>query len=93
MCENLLLLKVLELYKKNDWKSVIELNKDSDLNEAQKILWVWPDESNLKFINKVLNDHNISGVVSLGCGCGLLEWIIQTYTGMVLFFFNIYKFF
>lgn len=79
MCDNLLS-DVLYFYKKNDWKSVLELNKESDSSDAQKLLWVWPSESNLAFIDKILNDYNISGIISLGCGCGLLEWIIQTYT-------------
>lgn len=76
--------EVLELYNKNDWKSIINLNKHSDNNEALKLLWVWPSEENLKFIKNVLEEYGVSGIISLGCGCGLLEWIIHSYTSKYL---------
>ncbi|KAJ8931244.1 hypothetical protein NQ314_015863 [Rhamnusium bicolor] len=72
---------VLELYKDNKWKEILNLNEKSDNLNALKILWVWPSEENLYFIRKVLYEQNLDGIISLGCGCGLLEWIINKSTG------------
>lgn len=80
-----LLCEVVDFYKKRDWKKIINLNKDSDNVEALKLLWVWPSEENLKFISDVLQKYKLNGIISLGCGCGLLEWIIQSYTSKFLF--------
>lgn len=72
---------VLELYKIGDWKRILEINQNSDKVEAQNLLWVWPSVDNLKFITSYLLKCNLKGIVSLGCGCGLLEWILEKYSG------------
>lgn len=45
------------------------------------ILWVQPTEEDLLFIEKIMKDENISLIVSVGCGTGLLEWLIINATG------------
>lgn len=75
---------VLEHYRENDWKSILKLNEKSDNPKALKILWAWPEESNLFFLKYCLERYNIEGIMSIGCGCGLLEWIIEKCSGMLL---------
>ncbi|XP_018576582.1 uncharacterized protein LOC108915102 [Anoplophora glabripennis] len=79
--ENLFLSTVLELYRENKWEEILKLNEHSDDPTALNLLWVWPSEKNLNFIKTVLNEYNLDGIVSIGCGCGLLEWIINKSTG------------
>lgn len=79
--ENLFLNTVLDLYREDKWKEILDLNQLSDNPNALNLLWVWPSEENLNFIKTVLNEHNLGGIISVGCGCGLLEWIINKSTG------------
>lgn len=79
--ENEFLTKVLNLYNCNDWKNILKLNEQSDNETALRILWVWPSIRNLEFIERTIIKHDCKGIISLGCGCGLLEWIIQKSTG------------
>lgn len=78
--ENELLIKVLELYKQENWRELIGLNNSENIN-ALKLLWVWPSEKNLDFIKSVVIEQGCDSITSIGCGCGLLEWIIIQATG------------
>lgn len=76
-----LLNKVLEYYREGSWRKILNLNETSDNKDALKLLWVWPSEQNLKFLKKTIEELNCQGITSIGCGCGLLEWIIKRSTG------------
>ncbi|CAG9768031.1 unnamed protein product [Ceutorhynchus assimilis] len=91
MDENIVLEKVLHFHSNNNWKEILRINEKSNDKNALKLLWVWPSEENLKFLESALAERNIQGVTSLGCGCGLLEWIIQAYTGLPIVGFEINK--
>ncbi|ENN70224.1 uncharacterized protein LOC109545681 [Dendroctonus ponderosae] len=82
MNENVLLDQVLDFYSQNDWRKVLRLNETSECKEARKLLWAWPSEDNMLFLKKALEEYGLKGVASMGCGCGLLEWIIQQFTGL-----------
>lgn len=79
--ESEFLTKILELYNLNNWEKILNLNENSDNEEALRILWVWPSIKNLEFIKETIQKNECTGIISLGCGCGLLEWIIQQSTG------------
>lgn len=72
---------VLALHKQNRWREVLELNKDSKNEFARKLLWVWPSENNLLFVDENLKKYGCKGVISIGCGCGLLEWLLESALG------------
>nr|XP_022907337.1 uncharacterized protein LOC111418868 [Onthophagus taurus] len=78
--EKSLIKEVIELYKENKWMDIIDKNPNVTNEEARKLLWVWPSFKNLEFIKKKLNEFNMNGISSIGCGCGLLEWIISKST-------------
>lgn len=84
MEENGLKDTVLGLYHLKKWREILKLNENSSDNGALKLLWVWPDEKNLFFIKRIVNDLACEGISSIGCGCGLLEWIINEATGKTL---------
>lgn len=73
--------KILNLYKNQKWKEIIELNKVENIVAARKLLWVWPSESNLQMIKNTISEFNLKGVISIGCGCGLFEWLLEQYSG------------
>lgn len=79
--DNDFLSTVLDLYKRNEWQNILKLNEMSDNKTALKLLWVWPSIKNLDFIKNTVEENSCDGIISVGCGCGLLEWIIQQSTG------------
>lgn len=68
---------VVSLYEENRWREILDLNANSKNEVARKLLWVWPSESNLQFICENVKLKNCKGIVSIGCGCGLLEWLFH----------------
>ncbi|XP_050296257.1 uncharacterized protein LOC126736089 [Anthonomus grandis grandis] len=74
--------EVLYQYQQKQYRKILNLNENSDNRIASKILWVWPSLKNLNFIKGELRRYGVKGVISIGCGCGLLEWIIQEHTGL-----------
>lgn len=61
----------------NDWQAVIELFSEFPLDEKSKFLWAWPTHTNLIELRALLADNGIDTVLSIGCGSGLLEWVIK----------------
>ncbi|XP_066153805.1 uncharacterized protein [Euwallacea fornicatus] len=82
--ENLFLEKIRSLQKQGDWKSILSLNNEGSLDDfkKRKLLWAWPTEGSLAFVCAFFSNYRVTGVMSVGCGCGLLEWIIQEYSGL-----------
>lgn len=72
---------ITELYKENKWKEIAE--KYHDHPERNKLLWVYPNEENFSFLRQCLNELGSKEVVSIGCGSGLLEWMMNQATGML----------
>ncbi|XP_055632045.1 uncharacterized protein LOC129771921 [Toxorhynchites rutilus septentrionalis] len=67
-----------------NWKKVIDLGQALPIDKRVKFLWVWPRQQDLHRIRIGLNDLNISRVISIGCGTGLLEWLITRATGVAV---------
>lgn len=72
---------VLELYKERNWKAIV--NNYRDHPDRNKLLWVYPTEENFKFIDKCMTLLKCETILSIGCGSGLLEWMIKEATGKV----------
>lgn len=72
---------VISLYNQKKWKDILELDINAKNNEiARNLLWVWPSLKNLSFIKNIITDNNLIGLISIGCGCGLLEWMFKEYS-------------
>ncbi|XP_023948290.1 uncharacterized protein LOC112053193 [Bicyclus anynana] len=70
---------VTELYKQKNWKAIVEIYREHP--ERNKLLWVFPTEENFHFITQYMEELKCSEILSVGCGSGLLEWIITEATG------------
>lgn len=79
---------VLELYTAKDWRKIV--NKYHDYPERNKLLWVYPSEENFEFLKRNLEQLGCDHVISVGCGCGLLEWMICEATGVFVNFSHKY---
>ncbi|KAL4703196.1 hypothetical protein ACJJTC_004872 [Scirpophaga incertulas] len=69
-----------ELYKSKNWKKIVETYHNHP--ERNRVLWVYPSEENFVFLKACLNELHNDSVLSIGCGSGLLEWMITEATGI-----------
>lgn len=85
---------VISLYKENRWKDILRLDINSNNDkDAKNLLWVWPSIENFKFMKALMIKNNVSGLTSIGCGCGLLEWMFREYTSkLIVKFLIIYNY-
>lgn len=70
-----------ELVLQKRWKEIISLGATIPLEEKSRYLWAWPSEDSLIFLKNELKAAGVSRILSIGCGSGLLEWIIRESIG------------
>lgn len=70
------------LVSTDQWQTIISMEASLSLEEKSRFLWAWPSHICLNTIQRVLNDHGVTSILSIGCGSGLLEWIINRATGI-----------
>ncbi|XP_017119085.1 uncharacterized protein LOC108140663 [Drosophila elegans] len=64
-----------------NWRKLLALGDCLDQQLKRKLLWVWPTSVDLDYFNQLLTMHHIQSVLSIGCGSGLLEWLITAAGG------------
>ncbi|XP_058449153.1 uncharacterized protein LOC131429120 [Malaya genurostris] len=74
--------KISECIASKDWRKVINIGQASSFEERVKYLWVWPLEKDLEKIHACFSRFDINRLLSIGCGTGLLEWLIHSATGI-----------
>ncbi|KAH8313706.1 hypothetical protein KR067_010591 [Drosophila pandora] len=72
-----------------NWRKLLALGDCLDQQLKRKLLWVWPTSSNLDLFNQVLTTSGIQCILSVGCGSGLLEWLISTVGGRKVSIFGL----
>ncbi|KAK4884951.1 hypothetical protein RN001_001222 [Aquatica leii] len=82
---------IISLYGQNDWKKILKLNEKSKTPLSTRLLWVWPTKKNLKFMQEVLIKNQVNGVISIGCGTGLFEWLLHKYTNLPVIGYEVNK--
>ncbi|XP_046416192.1 uncharacterized protein LOC124300191 [Neodiprion virginianus] len=75
---------VVDLYRENKWKEIVDLKDTADCFQKLRLLWVWPDFDDLNWLKNVITKKNVREIVSIGCGSGLLEWLLQKHLGIVM---------
>lgn len=75
--------QILTLYNKRKWIDIINLNCTLIKLDKSRLFWVLPTINDLQWIKKVIDENNIIGLISIGCGCGLLEWLFEQYSGKI----------
>lgn len=80
-----LLPEITSLYKTNQWQEMLKLSENGKSEDLRNFMWVWPSQRNLRFIAKKILDNHLDGIMSIGCGCGLFEWILQESTSKIFY--------
>lgn len=73
---------LVNLSSADDWRGVIEAGNRFNIEEKSKFLWAWPTVECFQWLNAILVDNHIGSILSIGCGSGLLEWLIKKTTGI-----------
>lgn len=71
-----------QFVQNNEWQKILQLSESYSLEETSKYLWAWPTEKCIEFIKLILLEYEITNILSIGCGSGLLEYIIQAATNV-----------
>lgn len=73
---------ILSLYNAQKWQEIAALSSTAKNLRTCRLSWVLPDINDLHWINDVVRRYNLLGIASVGCGCGLLEWLLEKYSGL-----------
>lgn len=73
---------LVSLTDANDWEGAIEIGEHFSIEERSKFLWAWPTVDCLKWMKRVFQENGIENILSIGCGSGLLEWIVSKSSGV-----------
>lgn len=74
--------EILSLYNEQRWEDIVNMNCTHEEVEKCRLFWVLPSMPDLIWIREQIRKHNGIGLVSIGCGCGLLEWLFQKLSGL-----------
>lgn len=74
---------VRELVKKKDWRKILLLSQKYGMNVTSETLWTFPTEYCLGYLKALWKSFNITNVLSIGCGSGLLEFLMRESMGEI----------
>uniref|UniRef100_A0A1B6DGN1 Methyltransferase domain-containing protein n=1 Tax=Clastoptera arizonana TaxID=38151 RepID=A0A1B6DGN1_9HEMI len=64
-----------------DWCKILKTLEEVG-QRCCEVLWIRPEQIDLEFIKNAVEVKGLKRIVSVGCGCGLLEWLLQAATGV-----------
>ena len=73
-----------ELVAAKDWRKILSLTGNYSQEVWCDRLWCFPTENCLNYLKSIFDGFNITNVLSIGCGSGLLEWIMNESVGKLL---------
>lgn len=62
---------------KQSWRKLLVLGNTLDKQLKRKLLWIWPTASDINKFIQTMQQLGLQTVLSIGCGSGLLEWLIS----------------
>ncbi|XP_068155339.1 uncharacterized protein [Drosophila tropicalis] len=60
----------------DNWRKLLALGERIEQHVKRKLLWIWPTDGDLLKCHKLLESFGINHILSIGCGSGLLEWLV-----------------
>lgn len=73
---------LIRLVGDDDWRGVLDAGKQFSVEEKSKFLWAWPSADCFQWLKCILVEQQIGSILSIGCGSGLLEWLIHKTAGV-----------
>lgn len=75
--------EVRECVKKKDWRKILQLSRYGT-EITSEVLWTFPTEYCLTYQKAIWKSFNITNILSIGCGSGLLEFVLHEGIGTSL---------
>lgn len=72
---------VRECVKKSDWRQILRLSQTYGTDVTSEVLWTFPTDYCLTYQKAIWKSFGIVNVLSVGCGSGLLEFILHESMG------------
>lgn len=72
---------IRECVTKKDWRKILQLSQTYGPEVTSEVLWTFPTEYCLKYQKAIWKSFNITKILSIGCGSGLLEFVLQEAIG------------
>lgn len=69
------------LHGRNKWLKVQKMIQHDDSQKLSTFIWVIPRYDDFMLIRNILYTNFIKKIISLGCGTGLLEWLMENLSG------------
>lgn len=73
--------EVREHVTKKEWRKVLRLSQKYDMAVTSELLWTFPTEYCLGYLKALWKSFNITNILSIGCGSGLLEFVLHESVG------------
>lgn len=73
--------QILTFHSEQKWLDIVNLNCTLTKLNKSRLFWVLPTINDLHWMKEVIDKQNVAGLVSIGCGCGLFEWLFEEYSG------------
>ncbi|CRL05908.1 CLUMA_CG019089, isoform A [Clunio marinus] len=73
---------VREFVKKKNWRKILVSCKKYGINVTSETLWTFPSEYCVTYLKALWKSFNITNVLSIGCGTGLMEFILRESIGI-----------
>jgi len=78
---------VSAFHKRGDWRAVMDMYEGGFYDNS--LLWFRPSLAALDFLRSNFESLQIKGVISIGCGTGLFEWLLHSFTGLPVLGFEL----
>lgn len=73
---------VVEMMRMGNWRGVMDTFHSGEESRDPLLVWIRPTVHCLNFIKQQINSLGVNSISSIGCGCGLLEWLLQQAIGI-----------
>lgn len=71
-----------ELTNQGKWREILNYRTSLTLENRSRYLWAWPSMSDLTVLKWMFEEFQLTNLLSVGCGSGLLEWILNRSIGL-----------
>lgn len=81
--------EIQESVRKRDWRKILFSSKKYGFDLTHQFMWCYPTSSCIEFLKVLWKNFDIKNILSIGCGSGLMEFILKEAIGLILKFDNI----
>lgn len=74
--------EINEIARKLDWRKVLDLSRQYGFHITHEFMWCYPTVQCTELLKQQWKKLNITNILSVGCGSGLMELILREAIGL-----------